>query len=240
LRTHALCALALCEMYGVTRDPQFQEPAARAIAWSVKTQHRTGGWGLSTGPDGTSIEPDTTTTGWMTLALQSARLARIEVPDEAWHGIARYLDAAQAAEGRRYRVAIDLKSSEDETATAAGLLCRQYQGWKADDPRLKAGADTLIATRLPAWSDRDVTYWYFATQVMHHLEGDAWKAWNGSFRELVVEKQDKDGPEKGSWNPLLPEADAAGAEGGRLYVTCLSTYVLEVYYRHLTVYRPLR
>ena len=27
-----------------------------------------------------------------------------------------------------------------------------------------------------------------------------------------------------------------GQFGGRLYVTCLSTYILEVYYRHLPLY----
>ena len=27
-----------------------------------------------------------------------------------------------------------------------------------------------------------------------------------------------------------------GQHGGRLYVTCLSTYMLEVYYRHLPIY----
>jgi hypothetical protein len=31
--------------------------------------------------------------------------------------------------------------------------------------------------------------------------------------------------------------DRWGADGGRLYVTCLSLYVLEVYYRHLPLYR---
>jgi hypothetical protein len=233
LRTHALCTFALCQIYHLTRDPQFQEPATRAIAWSVKTQHPTGGWGLSTGPDGTSVEPDTTTTGWMTMALESARLARIEVPKEAWDGVARYLDAAELAGGRRYRDVIDPTSPVTETATAAGLLCRQYLGWQPNDPRLKSGAKTLIATRPPAWSDRDVTYWYFATPAMQPLDGDAWRVWSASFRDLMVEEQYKTGPEKGTWDPLLPDPDAAGVEGGRLYVTCLSTCILAVYCRHV-------
>ena len=43
----------------------------------------------------------------------------------------------------------------------------------------------------------------------------------------------KNGPEAGSWDPTQ---DAWGYAGGRLYVTCLSAYMLEVYYRHLPIY----
>jgi hypothetical protein len=46
--------------------------------------------------------------------------------------------------------------------------------------------------------------------------------------------QVKSGPEAGSWDP---RGDKWGRYGGRLYVTCLSTYILEVYYRHLPIYR---
>ena len=31
-------------------------------------------------------------------------------------------------------------------------------------------------------------------------------------------------------------ADQWGQHGGRLYTTCLSIYMLEVYYRHLPIY----
>ncbi|MDD3587070.1 MAG: squalene--hopene cyclase, partial [Thermoguttaceae bacterium] len=40
--------------------------------------------------------------------------------------------------------------------------------------------------------------------------------------------------EAGSWNPDL---DEYGLGGGRLYVTCLSILCLEVYYRHLGIFR---
>ena len=46
------------------------------------------------------------------------------------------------------------------------------------------------------------------------------------------------GPDKGSWDPKgkSPDAWAVRDQGGRLYVTCLSLYMLEVYYRHLPIY----
>ena len=66
-----------------------------------------------------------------------------------------------------------------------------------------------------------------------------WKArtgrkWNGVMRQLLPENQEKRGGERGSWNP---NGDRWGDAGGRLYVTCLSLYTLEVYYRHLPIYR---
>ena len=40
--------------------------------------------------------------------------------------------------------------------------------------------------------------------------------------------------ERGSWDP---QGDAWGSQGGRLYVTCMSLYMLEVYYRYLPLYQ---
>ena len=66
------------------------------------------------------------------------------------------------------------------------------------------------------------------------MEGPDWQKWNGVMRQLLPENQEKRGAERGSWDPA---GDRWGSAGGRLYVTCLSLYVLEVYYRHLPIYR---
>ena len=117
--------------------------------------------------------------------------------------------------------------------SAEGLLCRQYLGWNREDPRLRGGVDYILAN-LPAWDKRNMYYWYYATQVCHHMEGKPWRAWNDVMRQLLPENQVKRGAERGSWDP---EGDRWGPDGGRLYVTCLSLYVLEVYYRHLPMYQ---
>jgi hypothetical protein len=65
------------------------------------------------------------------------------------------------------------------------------------------------------------------------MEGEAWEKWNNVMREYLPQTQLKSGGEAGSWDP---GADTWGSSGGRLYVTCLSTYMLEVYYRHLPIY----
>jgi hypothetical protein len=53
---------------------------------------------------------------------------------------------------------------------------------------------------------------------------------------VLPAEQVKSGREKGSWDPSL---DRWGHVGGRLFVTCLCTYMLEVYYRHLPLYAEL-
>jgi hypothetical protein len=121
--------------------------------------------------------------------------------------------------------------------TAEGLLCRQYLGWKQDDKRLNAGIRFIGNHPIEYKNNkRNVYYWYYATQVTHHMEGDAWRKWNGVMRQVIPENQTTKGRERGSWHP---DGDEWGPAGGRLYVTCLSTYMLEVYYRHLPIYRDL-
>ena len=65
-------------------------------------------------------------------------------------------------------------------------------------------------------------------------KGPDWQKWNAVMRQLLPEHQEKTGAERGSWDP---NGDRWGDAGGRLYVTCLSLYTLEVYYRHLPIYR---
>jgi hypothetical protein len=117
--------------------------------------------------------------------------------------------------------------------TAEALLCRQYLGWKRDDPRLIEGADYLLSNPIDL-GDKNVYYWYYATQVLHHLGGERWNQWNRVMRQVIPADQERSGKEQGSWSP---RDDEWGNSAGRLYQTCLSIYLLEVYYRHLPLYK---
>ena len=228
LYTQAQCTIALCELYGMTRDEAYREPAQRAIDYLVRTQDSEGGWRYSPG-----IDSDTSVTGWVVMALQSARMAYLNVPEETFFKVTNYLDRASVDGGRRY--VYKPGWHESMAMTAEGLLCRQYLGWERNDPRLLDGVDLITDNFLLSWDRRDVYYWYYATQVCHHMEGEPWKKWNRVMRQLIPEKQERRGPQRGSWDPRGDEWGSRG--GGRLFVTCLSIYMLEVYYRHLPLYR---
>ncbi len=226
LYTQAMCTIAICELYGMTRDEDFHEPAQRAVDYCVKIQSPEGGWRYDPG-----VDADMSVTGWFSMALQSVRMAGLEVPSPTLDRLSKFLDSVQRDDGSRY--AYQLQAGATLTLTAEGLLCRQYLGWKHDDGRLRIGVDYILAN-LPEWDKRNVYYWYYATQVCHHMEGHDWQKWNGVMRQLLPSNQEKHGAERGSW---APGGDRWGDAGGRLYVTCLSTYTLEVYYRHLPIYR---
>ena len=91
----------------------------------------------------------------------------------------------------------------------------------------------------PPGAAKDIYYFYYATQVVHHVGAEPWDEWNGRMRDLLVATQDHGtrkghAHQKGSWSP---EGDALCNNLGRLGVTCLSLLTLEVYYRHLPLYR---
>jgi hypothetical protein len=227
LYTHAQCTIALCELYGMTRDEALRESAQRAVDYCVRSQDELGGWRYY--PRSGS---DTSVTGWFVMALASAQMAYLDVPEETLRKIDSYLDQAATDEGRQY-LYMPGNVRGGLAMNAEGLLCRQYLGWKRDDPRLVDGVQLLLENPMN-WEDRDVYYWYYATQVCHHMEGQPWRQWNDLMREMLPAKQVRDGPERGSWHP---QGDAWGEMAGRLYVTCLSVYMLEVYYRHLPLYQ---
>jgi len=235
LYTQAICTIALCELYAMTGNSRYAEPAQRAVDYCVSVQSPQGGWRYHTQPD--MLDSDMSVTGWFVMALQSARMAGIEVPSPVWERIEAFLDLVARGDHEGYNVgsryAYQPRQGATLPLTAEGLLCRQYMGWPRDDERLNAGVDYLLAN-LPAWDRRNVYYWYYATQVLHHMEGKPWRTWNEVMRVVLPAHQVQRGRERGSWDP---QGDRWGQAGGRLYVTCLSLYVLEVYYRHLPLYR---
>ncbi|MHB9081057.1 MAG: prenyltransferase/squalene oxidase repeat-containing protein [Pirellulaceae bacterium] len=227
LYSQAQAMIAVCEIYGMTQASRFRQPAQKAIDYAVKIQASEGGWRYRPG-----VDSDTSVTGWFVMGLQSGLMAGLDVPSPTLQRVSKYLDSVAVNEGSFYRYQ-PIRQGFSPAMTAEGLLCRQYLGWKQDDPRLSEGAEYLLQNQID-WADRDVYYWYYATQVLHHLEGDYWEKWNRVMRDVVPKNQVLNGKEAGSWDP---EGDQWGGYGGRLYVTCLSTYMLEVYYRHLPIYQ---
>ncbi len=225
------CTIAICELYGMTKDEQYKEPAERAVKYCLDSQSGRGGWRYSPRVDG-----DVSVTGWILMALQSARMAGLNVPDDNLRRAGQFLDSVAMEGGSRYPYQEGKVATN--TMTAEGLLCRQYLGWRRNDPRLVKGVEWLLEpeNQINFNQGRNVYYWYYATQVMHHMGGEYWDRWNGVMRQAVPEQQVKTGREAGSWDPQKPSRDEWGRFGGRLYVTCLSLYILEVYYRHLPLY----
>lgn len=226
---HGQSAIVLCEAYGMSRDEMLKEPAQKALDFIVDAQHSGGGWRYEPGQAG-----DTSVVGWQLMALQSGRAAGLKVPDATLENASHYLDTVASERNSRY--SYQRGSGPTHVMTAEALLCRIYLGWKKDEPGLTSGVDWLLEEHLPRVNETDIYYWYYATQTMHHYGGPQWNRWNLHMRDVLVGSQELSGRNAGSWAPQGPHASA----GGRLYMTSLSVCTLEVYYRHLPVFRQLK
>ena len=163
--SQGLAMIAICEIYGMTKSSMFRGPAQKAVDYAVKIQAPEGGWRYQPG-----VDTDTSVTGWYVMGLQSALMAGLEVPSPTLQRVSEYLDTVALDGGSLYRYQ-PVRQGYSLAMTAEGLLCRQYLGWKQNDPRLLRGAKVMLENGID-WEDRDVYYWYYATQVLHHLEGD--------------------------------------------------------------------
>jgi len=234
--TQGMCSIAICELYGMSKDTRYKEPAQMAIDYCLRTQSPKGGWRYNPNADS-----DVSVTGWIVMALQSARMAGLKVPAENLYKVGQFLDTAAEPNGPGYRYQPETGESVRLSMTAEALLMREYLGWKQDDPRLVAGIDWITSPKnlIDFKNNRNVYYWYYATQAAFHIGGEPWKRWNDVMRKVLPEQQIPRGTEGGSWNPRGTggqEDDQFAGSGGRLYVTCLSIYMLEVYYRHMPLY----
>jgi hypothetical protein len=249
LYSHGIASIVLCEAYGMTGDEQLKGPAQRALNFIVASQNRTyGGWRYSPGET-----PDLSVSGWQLMALRSGQLAGLEVPAETITRVRQLLAATSGGEGqfvynpwsqhpRQGRV----DRSPNSVMTSVGLLMRLYSGSGRRDAGIQQGAELLVKrlpnegksspTRSMKNPNRDAYYWYNATQVMFHMQGEHWEAWRNGLYPLLTASQEKTGALSGSWDPFRPLPDRWAHHAGRLYVTTMNLLSLEVYYRHLPLY----
>jgi hypothetical protein len=160
------------------------------------------------------------------------------VPKETTTMAAMFLDSVQSGtSGGLY--SYQPGSGATAPMTAEGLLCRQYLGWPQDHAGLQEGVKWLLDNHLPHRDRPNFYYWYYGTQVMHHVGGEPWKQWNTAFRQALLETQDRTGHQAGSWPPRNEAGDHGAGPGGRLYFTSLAICMLEVFYRHMPLYRTV-
>jgi hypothetical protein len=230
---HGLATIAMCEAYAMTSDPLLKLSAQRAINFIRAAQSAGGGWRYEPRQGG-----DTSVVGWQVMALKSGQMAGLEVDDArnpTLSKASKFLNSVMTADGSGYGYTSVEEVSP--TMTSVGLLCRLYLGTGPRNSGVVGGVNRLKQT--PPGANKNIYYYYYATQVMHHVGGEAWEFWNPRMRQFLVKNQDQGTTPgkphlKGSWTSV---GDPWGATGGRFMTTSLSLLTLEVYYRHLPLYR---
>jgi len=222
---HGIAAIALCEAYGLTKDPKLKAPAELAIKFILNAQHEAGGWRYEPKQAG-----DLSVTGWQYMALHSARMADLPVPEEAFVKTRKYLDTVAGGRiGGRYGYMG--KGNGPPAMTATGMFLRQLDLAPPDNPAQVESAAYLKANMLKPGGVRQY-YDYYATLSLYQHQGPIWKEWNENLKKIYVATQKQNGAQKGSWDPQSPHV----ATGGRVLSTGLSVLSLEVYYRLLPMY----
>ncbi len=242
--SHGIATIALNEAYGMTKDRNMLlRPAQSATNFIVTKQGADGSWGYSPGTTG-----DTSIVGWQIQALKAAILTKdIVVPDACVAKAIQFLDKVSSGSRKAVYGYAGPNGAPATSLTAVGLLCRYYiSKWGPGNAGLAEGVEGL-GKRPPAKAPAkpDIYYYYYATQVVHFADGPEWKDWNegankngkreGGMRDWLIGIQEKkEGPNHGSW-----ESDGAiiGGSCGRIGTTALSLLTLEVYYRHLPLYK---
>jgi hypothetical protein len=227
--------LALAEAYGMTRSAAIKETMGRAINAIVQSQRQpkksgnhAGGWRYRP----SSTDADTSVSGWLIMALKSAKLAGLEVPEDSFNKASNFLWHMYGQNGFGYNAPAGRPST-----TAIGVLCQQFLG-HGGDARIKPALD-LITTLRPNWQKSAggwVLYnWYYANQAMFQAGGSYWREWNSSMCEAMLRNQSSDG----HWGMPPQSTEARYGSSGYVYTTAMGCLILEVYYRYLPLYRQL-
>ena len=231
---HGIASIAMCEAYGMTRDPRLQEAAQLSINYLTFAQNtQTGGWHYAPYPE-QKMPGDTSVVGWQMMAIKSAAMSGLNYDIDTIRRANFFLDSMMVPGGFGYHYSMDSKQKSPSAflpaMTACGVLCRMYSGWNKEDPTIKSAVAKFVEM---GPNMGDAYYTYYATQVLKQYGGAEWESWNGKMRDLLVSSQSQSGHSAGSWY----FDDAHGStQGGRLYITCMATMMLEVYYRYMPLY----
>jgi hypothetical protein len=255
---HSIAALAMVEAYGMTGSSVYKNPTQKALDFIAIARNPYFAWRYGVKPG----DNDTSVTGWMMMALKSARLINhadqhsgkapsLVLDEDAFDGIKTWIDKVTDDAGRagyqtrgtgpaRMSDLVDkFPAEKSESMTGVAMLARIFLGEnpKTSEP-IKKGAE-LCAKLAPSWNKADgsidMYYWYYATLAMYQVGGEPWNKWNKAMQTAIVDTQRKDTDfcmYKGSWDP----EDPWGTDGGRVYSTACMALCLEVYYRYDKVF----
>jgi hypothetical protein len=235
---HSMATFALSESQAVTGDRRIGDAVTKAVNFSLAAQNTsTGGWRYRPGDPG-----DTSQLGWQIMALTSAQRAGVDIPDQTWVRVERFLQSVRRGNAgglSSYRPDSPTSTSMTAEAIYCRLMLGQLTGANLSDAAASEAAAELLAS--PPSTDRiNLYYWYYATLALHHRQNAnagasaAWRTWNDAMTSTLTKTQIRDGENAGSWDATC----LWGGYGGRVYQTAMAAMCLEVYYRYAPAPAP--
>jgi len=238
---HGMATLALAELYGMTKDPALRGPAQKAIDCVQKWQNPYSGWRYKP-RDG---QVDISVSGWMVMALKSAKIGGLKTDNAGFQGAIKWLDTNTSAK-TGYIGYTGRGRGRWQAAVSVCMLSKLLMGFRRGDEMLQKQSELLLSD-LPDWDKmagkhqgHSMYYWYYGTLAMFQMGGKSWKQWNAKMKAALLPNQRKGGPVDGSlqdvdgsWDPV---SWLCRHSGTRVYTTAVNALSLEVYYRYLPMY----
>jgi hypothetical protein len=238
---HPIATYALCEAYGMTRNPNVRAAAERALVPIIRGQHPTGGWTYKMNPkpeaDG-GYRDDTSYMGWAAQALKAAKLADLRAD-----GLDRAVKlAVKGFQKNAHRDGgFGYTGPDRKGLTGVGTLCMQLLG-AANAAEVRKSLD-LMDGWTPSFDAKGPQgsalqyYFYYAAQCKFHEGGKRWEKWNRAMKAVYLPAQkiqksavkDDAGRDRdiGWWENGDAHTDRPVMD------TCLAALQLMVYYRYL-------
>ena len=245
-----ICTYALCEAYGMTRNPNAKIAAMKGLERIVNNQSPTGGWDYKLNQ--TSTRDDLSFEGWALQAIKAGKMAGLR-PNGLDECIKK---AIKCLKTRNFRKGgFNYTAGGNPTGlTATGCLCMQLLGYM-NDQEVRSSLDTMRAW-LPVFESKAKLeaggptpgsapqyYCYYAAQCKYQAgmcQGatpanvKSWQEWNSAMKALyppsiITLDETIDGPDG------KPKAIGYWDKGynNKTMGTCLVALQLMVYYRYL-------
>ena len=244
-----IATYALCESYGMTKNPNTKQVAMQTLQRIVSNQSPTGGWDYKINK--ASTRDDMSFAGWALQALKAGKMAGLH-PDGFEECIKK---AIKCLKTRNFRQGgFNYTAGGAPTGlTATGCLAMQLLGYM-NEPEVKAALDTMrpwlpsfegnkgmkLNEGLPSGAPQ--YYCYYASQCKYQAgmcEGatpanvKTWQDWNVAMKALYAKTIIDDGEIEGIDGKMKKCGYWKEGYNNPVMGTCLCALQLMVYYRYL-------
>ena len=255
-----IATYALCEAYGMTKNPNCKEAANQCLSRIVKNQSSTGGWDYKINKN--STRDDLSFAGWAIQALKAGKMAGLH-PEGLQAAINKAINCLKKrsySKSGGFTYTPTPKNNGGSTGLAGvGTLAMQLLG-RGSEPEAINALEVMrdwkpsfdpsgVSAKSPGGSPQ--YYCYYATQCKYQagmksgaIKNDevTWQQWNLAMKKLypsLIKEADAKGP-----LPKVPDFtgkehkqgyfENQDAHSTRPYMdTCLVALQLMVYYRYL-------
>ena len=246
---YLICTYALCEAYGMTKNPNAKQAALIALDRIVKNQSPTGGWDYNMKK--TSTRDDMSFEGWALQAVKAGKMAGLH-PDGLDECIKK---AIKCLKTRNFKNGgFNYTAGGGPTGlTATGCLCMQLLGY-GDQQEVNAALDMMrgwlpvfeakggLTAGGPTPGTNPQYYCYYAAQCKYQAgmcQGatpanvKSWQDWNLAMKQVYPKTMKDAGTIVGIDGK--PKACGFWDQGynNPTMGTCLCALQLMVYYRYL-------